>query len=588
MESRKGLKRIVKKIYSLLDKKQKRNFIFIILIMILSAVLSQITPKAIGWLTDGILIQDQIDFLYIIPILFLILAVNVINELTKILRRILVEDTATKTEKKARGIVIASLLKAPLLYFKENMTGNIHGRLNRCLEGTIKLEKLIFMDFAPAIFNSLAAIVVIFITLPVFLALPMLLVIPIGTAIVFRQISTQKGIRIELLETKSAMDGAIVELLNGIEVIRMADSISLEEKRFDKKSEFLRNKEMNHHKQMAKYDCLKFLNEVFFTVLMIGVSAYLATQGVISVGAVLTSYLCFSQLIKPLEELHRILDELSESIVLAEDFFKMADIPHDFSYSINLPHTEINANGNCMVEIQNLNFSYEHENTVLRKINISIEKGTFLGIAGPSGCGKSSLIKAICRLEECEGNILIGGVNIASLSRKEMSQIIALVPQNPFLIAGTIYENICYGLNRKPMQEEVDEAVIKANLYDFINSLPDKTNTIISEGGSNLSGGQRQRIAIARIFLRKPKVLILDEATSALDNTSERFIQNEIERLKKENEMTIISIAHRLTTLKNCDNIIVMNEGEIVQEGKYNELIQTEGIFSDMYYGRLK
>lgn len=588
MESRKGLKRIVKKIYSLLDKKQKRNFIFIILIMILSAVLSQITPKAIGWLTDGILIQNQIDFLYIIPILFLILAVNVINELTKILRRILVEDTATKTEKKARGIVITSLLKAPLLYFKENMTGNIHGRLNRCLEGTIKLEKLIFMDFAPAIFNSLAAIVVIFITLPVFLALPMLLVIPIGTAIVFRQISTQKGIRIELLETKSAMDGAIVELLNGIEVIRMADSISLEEKRFDKKSEFLRNKEMNHHIQMAKYDCLKFLNEVFFTVLMIGVSAYLATQGVISVGAVLTSYLCFSQLIKPLEELHRILDELSESIVLAEDFFRMADIPHDFSYSINLPHTEINDNGNCMVEIQNLNFSYEHENTVLREINISIEKGTFLGIAGPSGCGKSSLIKAICRLEECEGNILIGGVNIASLSRKEMSQIIALVPQNPFLIAGTIYENICYGLNRKPMQEEVDEAVIKANLYDFINNLPDKTNTIISEGGSNLSGGQRQRIAIARIFLRKPKVLILDEATSALDNTSERFIQNEIERLKKENEMTIISIAHRLTTLKNCDNIIVMNEGEIVQEGKYNELIQTEGIFSDMYYGRLK
>ena len=169
-----------------------------------------------------------------------------------------------------------------------------------------------------------------------------------------------------------------------------------------------------------------------------------------------------------------------------------------------------------------------------------------------------------------------------------MSQIIALVPQSPFLIAGTIYENICYGLDREPSQEEVDEAVIKANLHDFINSLPDKMNTLISEGGSNLSGGQKQRIAVARIFLRKPSVLILDEATSALDNTSERFIQNEIERLKKENNMTIISIAHRLTTLKNCDKIIVMNRGEIVQEGKYHELIQKEGIFSDMYYGKLK
>ena len=112
--------------------------------------------------------------------------------------------------------------------------------------------------------------------------------------------------------------------------------------------------------------------------------------------------------------------------------------------------------------------------------------------------------------------------------------------------------------------------------------------SVISEGGGNLSGGQKQRIAIARIFLRKPKILILDEATSALDNTSERFIQNEIEQLKKENNMTILSIAHRLTTLKNCDNIIVMDHGQVVQSGKYDTLINQEGIFSDMYYGKLK
>lgn len=583
---KKGLKQVLKKIYRLLDGKQKRNFVLILFIMILSAILTQITPKAIGWLTDDILLQNQIDFFKVIPILFLILLVNVVNELIKILRRIMVEDTATKTEKKARGIVITSLLKAPLSYFKENMTGNIHGRLNRCLEGTVKLEKLLFMDFAPAIFNSIAAIIVIFTTLPAFLAFPMLLVIPIGTAIVFRQISTQKGIRIELLETKSAMDGSIVELLNGIEVIRMTDSIALEEKRFDSKSEFLRNKEMKHHIQMAKYDSLKFLNEVFFTVLMIGVSAYLATQGVISVGAVLTSYLCFSQLIKPLEELHRILDELSESIVLAEDFFRMTDIPNDFSYlevSEKRPGKK-----DFVLDIRHLDFCYDPQNSILKGINLSLKKGTFLGIAGPSGCGKSSLIKAICKLEKCGGDVFIEGVPISSLTRKELAKLIALVPQNPFLIAGTIYENICYGLDRQPQKEEIDHALQKANLSDFVNSLPDKEHTMISEGGGNLSGGQKQRIAIARVFLRKPKILILDEATSALDNTSERFIQNEIEKLKEESDMTIISIAHRLTTLKNCDQILVMNEGNIVQTGKYSELIQTEGIFSDMYHGKLK
>lgn len=588
MKKKIKLKHILSKLYHLLDARQKRSFLFIVVIMILSSALTQFTPKAIGWLTDDILIQEQIEFFNIIPVLLLILVVNVVNELIKILRRIMVEDTATKTEKRARGLVITSLLKAPLSFFKENMTGNIHGRLNRCLEGTIKLEKLIFMDFAPAIFNSAAAIFVIFTTLPAVLALPMLLVIPIGIGIVFRQISTQQGIRVELLETKSSMDGTIVELLNGIEVIRITDSISLEESRFENKSEFLRKKEMKHHKQMAKYDCWKFINEVTFTVLMIGISAYLATQGIISVGAVLTSYLCFSQLIKPLEELHRILDELSESVILADDFFKLAEIPNDFSY------TEVNkatSGPNIIspfINIKDLHFSYDNQASVLKNLNLAFEKGSFTGIAGPSGCGKSSFIKAVCKLEQYGGEIFIDGVDLRSLSRKELSRIIALVPQSPFIVAGTIYENICYGLDRIPSQKEVENAVRKACLTEFIDSLPNKLNTVLSENGGNLSGGQKQRIAIARIFLRKPEILILDEATSALDNTSERYIQNEIEKLKEETKMTVISIAHRLTTLKNSDRILVMEHGEIVQTGKYQELIEKDGIFRQMYEGKLK
>lgn len=588
MKEKIGFGKIAKKLYALLDWKQKGNFVIIILAMAVSAGLTQLTPKAIGWLTDDILIQKQLEFLKIIPVLLVILIANVANELIKIFRRIMVEDTATKTEKKARGIVITSLLKAPLSFYKENMTGNIHGRLNRCLDGTIRLEKLIFMDFAPAIFNSIAAIVVIFTTLPSFLALPMLLVIPIGVAIVFRQISTQRGIRVELLETKASMDGAIVELLNGIEVIRVTDSVTTEENRFDGKSEALRSKEMKHHVQMAKYDCLKFINQAVFTVLIIGISAYLATQGVISVGAVLTSYLCFNQLIKPLEELHRILDELSESMILAEDFFKMAEITNDFSYTEVTQPDQSHDKRQQMLDIHNLRFSYDGDKAVLNGIDLTVEKGMFLGIAGPSGCGKSSLIKAICKLEKCEGEVFIDGIDIRALSRKELSQIVALVPQTPFLIAGTIYENICYGLDREPTEQEVSEAIKKARLEEFVNGLPDKINTVLAERGGNLSGGQRQRIAIARIFLRKPKILILDEATSALDNTSERFVQNEIEKLKKEQQMTILSIAHRLTTLQNADQILVMNHGKIVQTGGYHELIWTPGIFQDMYQGKLK
>ena len=177
-------------------------------------------------------------------------------------------------------MVIKSLLMAPLSYFRKNMTGNIHGRLNRCLDGTIKLEKLLFMDLAPAVFNSIAAIVTIFITLPATIAFPMLLVMPIGVLIVLKQIKSQKGIRVELLNSKAEMDGTIVELMNGIEVIRICDSLDFETDRFDGKSEFLRAKEMKHHKAMALYDCLKFVNQAVFTVFVIGISTYLATKSV--------------------------------------------------------------------------------------------------------------------------------------------------------------------------------------------------------------------------------------------------------------------------------------------------------------------
>lgn len=585
---RNNLIKVLKKIYKLLDTKQKLRFILIIIIMIVSATLAQMTPKAIGWLTDDILTKNEISFNKVIPFLVFILILNVANEVIKIFRRVLVEDTATRTEKKARGMVIKSLLMAPLSYFRKNMTGNIHGRLNRCLDGTIKLEKLLFMDFAPAIFNAIAAIITIFLTLPITLAMPMLLVIPIGVFIVLKQIKSQKGIRVELLESKSGMDGTIVELINGIEVIRICDSLDFETKRFDDKGEFLRAKEMKHHKAMAMYDCLKFINQAVFTVLVIGISTYLATKNIISVGAVLTAYLCFNQLLRPLEELHRIFDEVSECTVLATDFFKMVEIENDFSY-LPIKTKSENKTTNEIINMENITFYYSEneDKIILDNFNIDIEKGMYLGIAGPSGCGKSSLIKSICKLEKAEGTIIVDDKNIDNLTRKDLSKLIALVPQSPFLIAGTIFENITYGIDREVSIDEVEEAAKRAYIYDYINGLPDKFDSLVSEGGNNLSGGQRQRIAIARIFLRKPKILILDEATSALDNTSEKYIQAEIEKMKQENNTTIIAIAHRLTTLKNCDRIIVLNKGKIEEDGKFDDLIEKNGMFSDMYYGKL-
>ena len=297
---------------------------------------------------------------------------------------------------------------APLSYFRAHMTGNIHGRLNRSLEGTVKLIKLMFMDFAPAVFTGLAAVVTIFTQLPVSVACLVILVIPVGTFIVFRQIGTQKGIRVELMETKADMDGAMVELLGGIETIRALDSAQTEGTRIEARSEQLRKKEMRHHRAMAFYDCLKFVNEAFFSVLVIGLSVLLASQGTISVGTVLTAYLCFTQLTGPLRELHRILDEFSECVVLADDYFQLSDLPLDFSYRNNgAPAApKLADNG---VTLRDVRFAYPEkpDQRILDDIVLAIPAGKFIGIAGPSGCGKSSLIKVIDRLEKGEGEVLL-------------------------------------------------------------------------------------------------------------------------------------------------------------------------------------
>ena len=586
MKTEKRGGRIGKKLFELLPRKQKTGFVLILLILAVSAVLSQITPLAIGYLTDHVLAGPTEGFLSVFPILGGILLVNVINEVLKVARRLMVEDAATQAEKRARQRAADSLLLAPMSYFRSHMTGNIHGRLNRSLEGTVKLIKLLFMDFAPAVSTGLAAVVTIFLQLPVSVACLVILVIPAGTAIVFRQISTQKGIRVELMETKADMDGAMVELLGGMETIRTLDSAGAEGERIGARSEKLRKKEMRHHRAMAFYDCLKFINEAVFSVLVIGISVFLAFRQIITVGTVLTAYLCFTQLTGPLRELHRILDEFSECVVLADDYFRLLDLPVDFSYREGEAQTD-HAAGDKDIFLRHVNFAYPEkaDREVLTDINLYIPSGTFLGIAGPSGCGKSTLIRVLDKLEQAGGEICIGGKPLSSFSREALADMIALVPQTPFLIADTVEHNICYGMKRPVSLEEVKEAARKANMADEIEKLPGAYDFRLSEGGKNLSGGQRQRIALARIFLRKPRILILDEATSALDNTSEKRIQAEIEKMNERDKTTVISIAHRLTTLRNCHELIVMDRGRIVQRGTFSELENQPGLFRDMARG---
>ena len=240
------------------------------------------------------------------------------------------------------------------------------------------------------------------------------------------------------------------------------------------------------------------------------------------------------------------------------------------------------------IVFQNVSFSYQsdEEHFVLSHLSLVIPKGQTIALVGPSGGGKTTICHLIPRFYEMnEGAILIDDIDIRKYSRYSLRKQIGLVQQDVFLFAGSIKENIAIG-NLDATDEEIIEASKKANIYEFIASLPEGFNTYVGERGVKLSGGQKQRISIARAFLKNPPILILDEATSALDNVTEMQIQQALEQLSE--GRTTIVVAHRLSTVKHADHIIVIDKNGILEQGNHDALIQQNGVYANLYQYQFK
>lgn len=235
--------------------------------------------------------------------------------------------------------------------------------------------------------------------------------------------------------------------------------------------------------------------------------------------------------------------------------------------------------GNIFFE--NVSFHYKSSKEVLKNISFNIKSGEKLALVGPSGGGKTTICHLIPRFYDAtEGKILIDGVNINEFTLDSLRKQIGIVQQDVFLFGGTIKDNILYG-NLLASEEELIDAAKKANIYDYIKSLPNGFDTEIGERGVKLSGGQKQRLSIARIFLKNPSILILDEATSALDNTTELLIQKALDELCK--GRTTIIVAHRLSTIRNANEIMVISDGKIKEKGTHEELLKEGGVYKTLY-----
>jgi ATP-binding cassette subfamily B protein len=412
----------------------------------------------------------------------------------------------------------------------------------------------------------------------------MLAVVPLSVLITVWQVKSQKGIRASLLHAKEQLDGTVVEQLSGLEYIRAANTYPVEVKRVEHAAESRSGRELNHQFAMARFDWLKAVNEGLFHVLIIGYAVVLAAYGQIQFGMVLTFSILFLNIMRPLKEVHRILDETYDSSIQVSVLLHMLDQPLDQSYGVVTMRAPKLDGSLPLLECQDLVVEYSlpdgGKRQILNGLTLKIHQGQTIGVAGRSGSGKSTWLRCMLRLiHPASGEVLIGGVPIRVLSREDIGKSIGYVSQVPFVFSGTVADNIGYGCGRVSL-DQIKEAARQAHIHDEIEQMPEGYQTALTERGGNLSGGQRQRIALARMFLKNPQVLILDEGTSALDNISERRVRAAIDHARQSH--TVIMVAHRLSTLNQTDCIFVFDQGRVVEQGSYDELVAQNGVFTEL------
>ena len=559
------------------------------LVMACTSAANTAMPLLLGRLVDGVkagadqqLPADAV-YRYAAYILLALVAVYLVREALNVLRRYLVENTCTRLNCNMSVQLVAHLMKGDLSVLNHERVGALHGRILRSVDGFVRFLRVGFLDFLPAILTGVFALMAAVGKQPL-LGLIMLGVIPVAVLLTVRQLLSQKGVRLELMRSCEEIDGTVVENMSGLEYVRAANTYPQEVRRLRRTCEKRRAKEIRHHFQMSLYGAAKALNEGLFHVLVLGMAIYLAVNGRVSFGDVLIFSMLFLNVMAPLSEVHRVLDEGHEASLRVGDLLEMLHQPVDNSFIVKERREPRLIPGAPVITAENLVVEYtlpdgQHKRG-LEGISLNIRYGEMIGVAGRSGSGKSTWIKVLLRLTHPrEGNVYVGGAPLESCTREDIGRILGYVGQNPFVFSGTIADNIAYG-NEKASRADIRRAAELAYIHDEIMMMPGGYDAEVTERGQNLSGGQRQRLAIARILLRQPPILILDEATSALDNISERHVQRALGLTSA--DRTTILVAHRLTTLKDADRIMVFEDGHIVEVGTYDELVQRGGVFTEL------
>ncbi|WP_066747422.1 peptidase domain-containing ABC transporter, partial [Proteus myxofaciens] len=553
-------------------KKYKSIFQSILFYTLILQILALFSPLVMQVIMDKVLVHNTLSTLDVLTIGLVFVAIT--EGLIKGGREYIYQHTANKIDMLLSLKLTQHLFKLPIHYFKARQTGAIVSRvreLDIIREFITKTLLMFIVDFS---------FIFVFIAVMAFLSLKLTLIFLATIPIYFifaKLLSPKIEHAVQQLFQESAVNTAfLTESLGGIETIK---SLSLEP-RFTQQWNNQIHQLTNNNLKLQNIDNFSHYVVSFLQKVTIATILWIGAYEVISLSITIGQLIAFNMLLNhSLQPLGTAIDTWGKYIRAKTAVFNLQDI-------LNLPKEQENSNLKIElkgeVNFQHVSFYYKEDMPpILNNISLHIKKEEVIGIVGASGSGKSTLARLIPKLYHANaGNITLDGIPILQFSPIELRQQIGFVSQENFLFNLSVFDNIRLTAPFASLEDVIYVAKL-TGAHEFILKLPLGYDTIIAEGGSSLSGGQRQRIAIARTLLSNPKILIFDEATSALDDESQAIIQNNLPIIAK--NKTVIIIAHRLSTIKNCHRIIVLEKGNIIEEGKHDELINSQGYYQKLW-----
>ena len=582
IEKAKNVKGTTKKLITEYLAKYKIPLIIVIIFAIGSTIFNVVGPKILGNATteifNGIVGKIQgnggINFEKIASILLTLLSLYIISALFSFVQGFTMTKVAQKLTYKLRNDLVQKINKLPMNYFDKKTNGEVLSVITNDID-TLSMNLNQSITQIITSICTIIGILIMMLSISVQMTLISLFILPITGFMIKQIVKKSQRFFKRQQEYLGHVNGQVEEIYSAHNIVKAFNGEEKAINEFEKANgELYKSAWKSQFLSGLIHPIMNFIGNVGYVLVAI-IGGYLAVNGKITVGNIQSFIQYNRQFNQPINQIAQVSGMLQSMIAAAERVFEFLDEEEEIK-QIENPKSTSNLNGN--ITFNHVQFGYNPEKIIINDFNAKIKEGQKIAIVGPTGAGKTTIVKLLMRFYDVnKGEILI---NIKDFARGDLRKMFGMVLQDTWLFGGTIKENIKYS-KEDAKDNEVIEAAKAAHVHHFIKTLPNGYDMVINEESNNISQGQKQLLTIARVILANPKILILDEATSSIDTRTELQIQDAMDNLMK--GRTSFIIAHRLSTIKNADLILVMNNGDIIEQGTHEELLEKDGFYAGLY-----